>query len=121
MREEASASISPVIKLPKENIHHCGTQGPVDSLISFYLESYRTPVQIYNLPQAQTCQHHSSGTYWREDKPQGSESGYSDRKHERINYKFSVTETYMLRLNATAAVRCLRHTLTHSLVNSESM
>lgn len=83
MREEASASISSVIKLPKENIHYCYcTQGPLDSLISFYLESYITPVQIYDLPQAQICQYHSSGTYWREDKPQGSESGYSNRKHE---------------------------------------
>lgn len=96
-REETPTSISPVIKLPKEKVHYCGTQGPADSLISFHLESYITPVKICDLPQAQICQHHSFGTYRREDKPRRSESGYSDRKHEQVNHKFSTTETYKLR------------------------
>lgn len=50
-RKETTAFISPVIKLPKEKVRYCGTQGPVDSLISFCLEPYVTPYKYVIYPR----------------------------------------------------------------------
>lgn len=50
-RKETTASISPVIKLPKEKVCYCGMQGPVESLISFCLEPYITPYKYVIYPR----------------------------------------------------------------------